>query len=77
MVGNQVDAGLVQVLAESFVIAEDEGLIFLDRSAQRASKLVALKARRGAGIEEVAGVQGVVSQEFVYRSVQLVRAGLR
>ena len=34
-VGNQVHAGLVQMLAESFVIGEHEGLVLLDRAAQR------------------------------------------
>ena len=71
-VGNQVDAGLVQVLAESFVVGEDERLVLLDRAAQRAAELVALKARHGSAVEEVARIEGVVAQEFVQRSVHLV-----
>ncbi len=75
-VGNQVHAGLMQVLAESFVIAEHEGLVLLDRAAQRDAELVALKARNGIRVEEVAGVEVVVAQEFVERSVQLIGSGL-
>ncbi len=47
-------------------------LSFLDRPAQRDAILVALKARSGTGIEEVARVQGVISQEFVQRPMELV-----
>src|SRR5579871_6999271 len=67
----------MQVLIEAFEISKEEGLIFLDRTAKRNSVLVALKARRRAWVEIIGGIQGVISQIFVDRSVEKIRSGLR
>ena len=75
-VGNQVHAGLVQVLAESFVVGEDEGLVLLHRAAQRAAELVARETRDGTAVEEIARIESIVAQELVKRSVELVGSGL-
>ena len=77
VVGNQIDAGLVQVLLESFKVAEDESLVLLDGPAQRHAILIPLEAGNGTGIEEIASVQVAVAQEFIHRSVEIVAAGLR
>ena len=47
-------------------------LFFLNRAAERAAELIALKARDGAAVEEIARVEGVVAQKLVERAVELV-----
>src|SRR5438034_2942347 len=77
-VGNECHRGLVQILAESLVVAEYKSLVLPDGAARRGAKLVSLKRRSGrTGIEEVARVQGVVAQKLKQRAVPLIRAGLR
>ena len=61
----------MKVLAEAFVVPEEKGFVFLRRSAEGCSELVALKGRGGALIEIVGGVERVVAQKFVDRSVEM------
>src|SRR6266849_8978621 len=56
VVGHKIYARLVQVLAESFVVAEHKCLILADWSSQSGSKLVSLKTRHRLTIEEIASV---------------------
>ena len=64
-----------EMLAHPFVVGEDEELVFDDGRAEAIAELVALE-RLGFGREEVAGVEGVVAEEFVDAAVDLVGAGL-
>src|ERR1700730_16249213 len=68
---------LVQVLAETLVVGKHKRSIFLNWPARGCAKLVALKRRRGALVEEVRGIQRVVAQKFVHRAVPLVASRLR
>src|SRR6266852_1603487 len=45
--GNKCYGGLVKVLTEALIVAEEEGLVFLKGSTKGGSKLIALKRRRG------------------------------
>ena len=76
-VRNEGHAGLVKALAEAFVVREKKCLVFLNRPAHGAAKLVSLKRRRGAHIEEVWRIQRIVAQILKGRAVPLIRAGLR
>src|SRR5215472_18097407 len=67
---------LVKMLPESLVVPEEKSLIEPDRATNRGPKLIALKGRRIAPIEEVRGVKGVVPQELKDRAMQLVCARL-
>jgi hypothetical protein len=42
------------VLAEAFVIGEEESFVFLDRAAERGAEDVALEGRNRTLIEEIA-----------------------
>src|SRR5208337_3040847 len=66
-------------LALAFVVAEEKGLVFDNRSAQRAAELVVVEGGfgSGGGVEEVARVHGVVAQIIRRRPVQFVGSGLR
>ena len=67
----------MQVLAEAFIVRENEGLVFLNRAAQRSAELVSLKRRRGTLVEKVGRVESIVAQIFKHRSVPLICSGLR
>src|SRR5208337_4508942 len=64
------------MLLESLVIAEQEGLVLLDRSPQGTSKLVTREMRDGGLIEEIARIKVAVAQEFKCRPVPIVCPGL-
>ena len=76
-IGNEGGARLVEILAEAFVVAEDEGAVASDRAAGGGAELIALKRRSGALVEEVGSVERVVAEEFVNRAVEIIGAGLR
>ncbi len=58
------------------VIGEEECFLFCDRAAERGAELVFAKRRGLAdGCEKVAGVDGVVAQEFVKVAVKAVAPG--
>src|SRR5215471_18819225 len=60
-------------MAKPFIGSEQEHLVLLDRASQSASKLIASVRRSAIGlIEEVAGVQGVVTQNLKRAPVDLV-----
>ena len=74
IVRNQRHIAQAQMLAESFVVRRTRRVLsFLNRPSQRAAEFVALELRDRALIEKVARVQIAVAQEFVQRSVQLIR----
>ena len=60
------------MIAELFIVGEEEGLILLNRSAGRASELIALEVWL-LDVEEVAPVERTVSHEFKTVPVELVR----
>jgi hypothetical protein len=66
----------VEVLTESFVVAEGEGLVFLERTAEGATELIALERRDGRAIEVVAGIERTVAKEFKGGAMKLVAAAL-
>ena len=68
---------LVQALAESFVIAEEKGLILLDRPAHGSAKLVSPKWRGIALVEEIRGIQHVIAKKLECRPMPLIGSGLR
>src|SRR5580700_3102157 len=77
IVGNESRGGLVQVLAEAFVIGKHESFVVVQRAADGGAELVALERWSGAWIEEIGGVEGVVAEKFIRGAVPLVAAGLR
>src|ERR1035438_3757750 len=64
--------GLPLNVAEAFVVAKKEGLVVLDRSANRRPKLVLIQ-RFYILRKEIARVQAVIAQEVIERSVQAIR----
>ena len=64
----------MQVLPQSFIIAEKKCFVPLDRPSQCASKLVALEWRSRTLIEIIRRIEVVVSQKFVSTAVHLVRS---
>ena len=62
------------MLAIAFIISENESLVLLNRTAQRSSKIIALKLRDVALIEKIAGIEIAVADELVERAVQRIRA---
>ena len=63
-VGDKCNGCLMQVLAETFVVAEEESPIFPERTTNRGSKLVPLKRWRGTLIEKVRRIEVVVAQKL-------------
>ena len=64
-------------LAQALIINEKEQLVFQDRPAERASKLVAVIRGSCAVIEEVAGIQRSIAVEFEGAAVKAVRSRLQ
>src|SRR5438309_6987295 len=64
-------------MAESFVTAEEERSIFLNRTSQRAAKLIPFKGGNGTLIEKVPGVQRTIAQKLKHRTMQFIGPGLR
>ena len=77
VVGHHAHVAYCQRLPETFVIAEQKQLVFLQRAAQRAAELISPERRNGGPIEEVARVQIAIAQKLEQRSVQTIGAGLR
>ncbi len=75
-VGNHADVALRQHLPEAFIVTEQEPLVLLERTSQRAAELVSAKRRNRALVEEVAGVEIAVAEKLEQRTVQLVGARL-
>src|SRR5712692_11586455 len=65
------------MLAEAFVVGEEEGVVGSQGTAGGGAELVALEGCSGALVEEVGGIEGVVAQEFERGAVPLIAAGLR
>src|ERR1041384_99140 len=63
-------------LAQSRVREEEEGFVVLDRTAESATKLVAMKRRPGQSGSPVIGIEHSVAQVFKERAVKLVTARL-
>ncbi len=62
---------------EALVVAEEERLVLLQRTADAAAELILIERRlRPGGREEVAGVEPIVPVELETRSVEVVRPGL-
>src|ERR1700753_3951587 len=74
IVGYEREIAETQRLAEAFVVGEEKGLVLDDRTAGGGAENVAFEMRNIAVIEEVASVERAVAQEFVRRSVKLIRA---
>src|SRR5712675_2795246 len=64
------------MLAEAFVVGEEESLASAERAAGGGTELIALERRCGALVEEVGRVEHVVAQEFKYCAMPLIAAGL-
>jgi hypothetical protein len=70
--------GLMQILGEPLVVAEHEGFVASERSAQRDPELVAgERRRRVADVEIVGRIHGAVPEELECGPVPLVGARLR
>src|SRR6266853_109476 len=61
-----------QSLLDSLIVAKNERLILLNRSAGRGPILIASKRRNHSGVKEVPSVQGVVAKKFIGGSMELV-----
>src|SRR5579875_2402613 len=77
VIGNEGDAGLMQVLRKALKVCESEGFVPSEGSAQRAAKLVTLEWRRRSLVKVVRRVENIVAQELVERAVHLICAALR
>src|ERR1700676_637909 len=77
VVGGESSGSLVEMVAEAFVVGEEEGFVALDGPAAGYSELIALKGRGVALIEEVGSIERVVAEEFENGAVPLIGAGLR
>src|SRR5207253_9508369 len=66
------DIAQSEVLAEPFVICEQERLVFLERPAERCAKHITLKLRDGAVIEEIARVERAIAQKFICAAVEAI-----
>ena len=65
---------MAQVLAETFVIAEEKSSIGAKGAAERSSEQVALKRWSGTLVEEIGSIESIVAQEFKSGAMQLVAA---
>ena len=74
-VGHQRHIAQAEHLPVAFVVGEQEGLVLLDRPAQRSPELIALEVGNLRLVEEISRVQGIVAKELVDIAVQLVGAG--
>src|ERR1700730_7095762 len=63
-----------KILPEAFVVSKQKGLVFPDRTTERAAKFIASKRRDLATIKEILGVQRAISQKFIDIAVQVVGA---
>ena len=70
------EIGTQEVAGDSLDGAEEEGLVPLDRSAERPAELLAMKIRELAAVRQVAG-QPLEPLEMEDRAVHVVRARLR
>ena len=70
------NAATVAVLAEAFVVGEEERLVLDDRPAEHAAELIALQRRLlpVGGLEEAGGVQRGVADELPAGAAELVGA---
>ena len=71
------DSAQAPILAEAFVVAEEEELVGANGSSERAAELVALKLGNGALVEVVARIECAVADEFKCGAVQFVGARSR
>src|SRR5258708_30772766 len=67
----------MQMLAVTFVIRKNEGLILPQRPSQRDPELIALKRRSRSHIKIIRGIKSVVTQKLISGTMQLVGTGLR
>ena len=66
----------MEVLAEAFVIDEEESFVSLDGAAKGAAELVALEGRRGTLVEVIGCVECVIAEELrVRRATDWCRIG--
>src|ERR1019366_702376 len=77
-IGNSAQAGLCAALPLTFVVEEEEGLVFYNRTAQRSAELVVGERVLGLThkIEIVASAERAAAVVLQRRAVQLVRAAL-
>src|SRR5712691_2219071 len=70
--GTQTDA-----LSLTFISEVEEGAVALDRTAERAAKLIVSECGLGVrpGIENVARVESVVAEKLEERTMKIVRSG--
>src|SRR5215469_16468312 len=64
------------MLAESFIIGEEESLAIFEWSAKGCAKLIALEGRGGTLIKIIRCIKRAVSKKFVYAAVKFIRSGL-
>ena len=77
VVGDERQVREPKPLTLSFVVEKQKGLVFLDWTTQRSTKLISLKGGNRGAVEEVPGIESAVAHELEHRTVQLVGAGLR
>ena len=73
--GTRVRSLRPESLAVAFVVRKKEGLILLNRPAQRSAELIALEVGNLRKVEEIPRVQGAVAQELIGVAVHLGCAG--
>ena len=70
------ECGYTLIVAETFVVAEEEDLVLADRPANGGAELV-LPQWQGLRLKIVTRVDSVIAQEVPQRAMELVRARAR
>src|SRR5258706_15528354 len=65
-----------EALADSFIIAKNEGLVLLDWPTGRSPILIASKRRDFGGIKDVAGIERAVTDKLIGAAMKLICSGL-
>src|SRR5262249_30019469 len=65
------------MLAQAFIVEEEKRLVFLHRTADAASELIAPERGRILQLKKIPGVQRVIAQKLVSGPVEEVGAPLR
>jgi len=69
---DESDRSLVEVLAEAFVIGEEEGVVGNDSATERSTELIALERRGAALIEVISGIESGIADKFVHGTMPQV-----
>ncbi len=76
-IGDKGGGGLVEILAETLVVGEEEGVVGSEGAAGGSAELVALERWSRALVEEIGRVERAIANKFKDRAMPLIAAELR